>query len=250
MSDLFAEQVRDLGDTFDDGDWTAVLARAGVSSRRSRHWRLFVALAVIGVLAVAVPAMALSGRLDPLFGFSNSGQDVDASTLDLNDASALETEGAAGSVKLLATREGVAFYIARTPEGGLCPMTGPADKPTRSFWEGGCMNPQGSATFPSPDNPVLDFSPGFTPGPKTGLFWISQLRGFAADGIRTIEVIGNDGRVLTSVPVVDNVYVSPRRSLSPGDTRGAIGPAKSLVGLDENGKAVWERVIFGKDPTD
>jgi hypothetical protein len=244
MSDFFAEQVRDLGDAFDDGDWAAVLSQAAAPPHHAVSRKLLVVVAVIVALSVAIPAMALSGRLDPLFSFGNGGTTVDEQTMSLREASVLETEGAAGTVKLLAEREGVAFYIARTPEGGLCPMTGRAGEGRASFWMMGCMNAQASASFPSPEKPVLDFSPGFTPGLKTGLMWITQLRGFAADGVTNVEVIGADGDVLVSVPVIDNVYVSEDKPVRPGDVAGRIGPAKALVALDGDGKEVWSHALL------
>ncbi len=242
MGDRFADQVRDLGDAFDDGDWNAVLRRAAASDRRPQRQRLLFALTLLCALAVALPAIALSGRLGSLFGFSTSGTALDEQTLELRDASALESAGAAGTVRLIATREGVAFYVAKSKQGGFCPLTGPSDQARPSFSVFGCMNADASASFPSPAHPVLDFSPGYTPGMKTGLMWISQLRGFAADGIKTIEVIGTDDTILASVPVVDNVYASERSSSPPGE--GGIGPAKALVGLDENGTQVWVSPFF------
>ena len=66
MTELFAEQVRDLGDTFDDPDWNAVIARARAPRRRAPRRRLVIALTLtlvlVGALA-ATPAFGLRARL-------------------------------------------------------------------------------------------------------------------------------------------------------------------------------------------
>ena len=240
MSDRFAAHVRELGDAYDDGDWAAVLRRAAENSG-PRRGKLVVAITMICVLAVAVPAIAFSERLDLLFSFATKGTSIDARTFDLQTASALERVQASETVRLLTVREGVAFYLAKTPEGGLCPFTGPADKPRPSFLEFGCLNPTASANFPSPSHPVIDLSPLFG---MTGLpgVYVSQLKGFAADGVKAVEVIGIDGDVLVSAPVVDNVYIAGRVP-EPGSVPGRIGPASAIVATDHDGNTVWERQL-------
>ncbi len=99
-------------------------------------------LVAVVVVALAVPALALSGRLDSLFSFSTEGTEVDPHTLALGTASALADVEATNTVRLLTIRDGVAFYLARTPEGRLCPFTGPANQPRPSFSEFGCLEPE------------------------------------------------------------------------------------------------------------
>jgi hypothetical protein len=246
MADQFAEHVRDMGDAYDDGDWSYVLRRAGFDRGPKRRTWWVAVVTLVCLFAAAVPAIALSGTLGSLFGFSSSGSAVDEATVDLRDASALESSGAAGTVRLISTREGVAFYVAHSKEGGFCPFTGPADQARPSFWQFGCMNAAAADYFPSPAHPVLDLSPSYTSSPKTGIVWITQLRGFAADGVKTIEVLDSNGAVLAKVPVTDNVYAGPLMSHTPG--QGGIGPAKTMVGLDENGSQVWTNTIFPDRP--
>ncbi len=71
---------------------------------------------------------------------------------------------------------------------------------------------------------------------------MSQLKGFAADGVKTVEVIGLNGDVLASAPVIDNVYLAGH--VPPqGGTADRIGPGSALVAKDHDGNTVWERAL-------
>ena len=220
--------------------YAAVLARARgrpVRSSSRLRWRPLAAAAAVA-LALAIPALAASGGLRSLFGFSNEGSRVDERDLGLHTAAALDAVGARGTVTLLAARGGVGIYAARGAGGERCFFVGPPTGEPREDLSGGCMNRQASASFPSPQTPVLDLSAFvYRPGDVGEL--VRRLQGVAADGVARMQVLGMDCAVVAEASVERNVYVSadvPER------------PAAAIVGLGDDGRRVylnrlrfWER---------
>ena len=219
------------------------LIRARVDAHRAegaprsdfRHSSLRpLAVAVAIAVVLAVPALALSGALGDLFGFSNHGTPVNENNIDLNSASALRVTGVApGSVKLLASRGGVGIYAARTPGGNLCYFLGGPQRPDANGLSGGCLNAAASARFPSPEQPLVDMTV-FMYKPGADGETITRLAGVAADGVAKVEVLGSECHVVADAAVVDNVYVDS----SLPDT-----PAVGIRALDGNGKQVYHEKL-------
>ena len=195
-----------------------------------------VALAIAVAVILAVPALALSGALGDLFGFSNQGTPVDESSIDLNSASALKVTGVApGTVKLLASRDGVGIYAAGSVDGNLCYFLGGPQRPDENGLSGGCLNASASARFPSPAQPVVDMT-AFVYKPGADGETITRLAGVAADGVAKVQVLGVDCQVIATTPVNDNVYV---------DSSVPDFPAVAIRALDDNGKQVYlEKLRF------
>jgi hypothetical protein len=202
----------------------AAVARTPV--RRGRAAVAAIALAT----ALAVPALAFSSQLGSLFGISNEGTSVDKNRLDdLRTATALNTAGASGAVKLLASRAGIGIYFAHGKEGKKCFFIGPPNGPDERGLSGGCMNAAASASFPSPAQPVVDMSAFFYRPHAVGE-GITRLAGVAADGVAKMQVLGLDCQVIAEAPAQDNVYA---RSDLP-DT-----PAVAIVGVGHDGQRVY-----------
>jgi hypothetical protein len=197
--------------------------KAGIGARR-------VALVAIAfALVLAVPALALSGQLSSLFGFSNQGGSVHE--IDLRAASALDLTGAKpGTLKLLGSRGGVGIYFARDKGGDRCYFLGPPSGHLDRVLSGGCLNATASRSFPSPEQPLINMSAYVYPvSPSTPYEGITRLAGVAADGVTKVQALGLDCRVVAGATVLDNIYV--------GDVPRV--PAVAIQALDLNGRRIF-----------
>lgn len=177
------------------------------------------ALALALALAVAIPAGAFAGRLGDLLGISNEGTPVATSSLPLAQVTklddALQELGMPSTLQLLGTRDGISFYAARNADGHFC-----AAIDTGALVGGkgvGCDVADNG--FPSPGRPIFDWS-RWSHG--------TQVAGFAADGVASVELYDASGATVATVPVVDNLYAE---SGLPG---GA-----GLRALDANGNVLY-----------
>jgi hypothetical protein len=211
-----------------DLDWDDVLLRAKTSSWSFRRLTVLIAAAVLAVL-VAGSALALSGRLGGLF------RGTPVNDLTPRERFLLSEFDMTGKVKLIATRNSSAFYvIRRKSDGRLCYSIGdvrkkltPAQAEARMRFGGGsCIDPR---VFPSKAMPVLDLSYySYQRGDAESR--LAGLKGFAADPVARIGVIGRDNRIVFSIPVEDNVYTAGKKG---------IAGARGIVALDTGGKVLW-----------
>ena len=246
-----AEQDRTYRTILERRDDLAPRESSTPVERGQRARRVSVALAC--VLALTLPALAFANEMRSLFGFSTEGTAIDESQLGLSSAGRIvEQAEAEGTVKLIASRAGTHFYVARGKKGAFCFFVGPPDVSDLRL-SGGCWNTRlvrvGSAEasgpfakFPSPALPVLDLSlhrslaaPEARRSGKATVLGsptaILRLRGVAADGVATMQVIGPECEVVAEAAVMDNVYATeelPER------------PAVAIVGLDQGGKKVFD----------
>jgi hypothetical protein len=212
-----------------------VAAQRGATSPGTRRLtRRRLVAAVVVAVALALPALALSGVFGSLFRFSNRGTPVKGS---LSAVTGFNLSGAkSDSAVQLAARGGVGIYGARTSAGDLCYFVGPADqtKLKSQGLAGGCMNAAASARFPSAAQPVVDMSlyalaPGEL-GPS-----IQRLAGVAADGVASVQLLAlSDCRVVATAPVIDNVYAEDNLPLIPEAV---------IVARDASGNAVWHLAV-------
>ena len=198
-----------------------------------RRRKLVLAFAAIAAVAVAAPAVA--SQLG-LLHFSNSGRAVPAGQIAMTKVSALRRAGFSGGVNKVAEREGIAFYVGRSPSGGSCFATGPAGGATPSFGILACQR-VGDDVFPSAARPIVDYSPL---GAKEGsaAVFVRKLVGFAADGVAQVAVVDESG-ALTRTPVVENVYASAALPEVP---------ARAIVALDRDGDVVYTHPLTSTTP--
>jgi hypothetical protein len=203
---------------------TTTPARARLRYRPRRR----VLLALLAA-AVAVPAVAFAGDIGGLFGFSTQGQSVATSETPFSQASGLNEAmselGFPSTLQLIATRAGVSFYAARRSDGHVCVAVDAAPgSPAHKAVACDLGNPSlpDNAGFPSPERPIIDFS-RFANG--------TRLAGFAADGIKTVNLLDAAGNVIASAPVDDNVYA---------DANPPAG-GTAVEALDADGTVIYER---------
>jgi hypothetical protein len=225
MNDVSA-QLRELFPADTGLDWEDVVRRA--RSERSLP-RLVVAVGVL-LLAVLVvgSALALTGRLGNLF----HGEPV--RDLTPRERFILSDLDVNGKVELIATKGPQRFYVIRRRDGHRCYAIGDTRRlrtPAQAelnmrFSAIGCTDPR---IFPSRAVPVLDFS-SYTLRRGEKEARLMGLRGFAADPVAKIGVIGRGNRIVYTTDVEGNVYGIGRKSI-PG--------ARGIVALGDDGKVLW-----------
>ncbi len=210
-----------------DSDWDDVLRRTQGPSSSIRRLALLVAVALLAVLVVG-SALALSGRLGGLF------HGTPVNDLTPRERFLLSEFDMSGKVELIATRNSTAFYVIRRSDGRLCYSIGdvrknltPAQVEGRMrFGGGGCIDPR---VFPSEAMPVLNYS-YYSYRPGDALARLVGLRGFAADPVDRVGVIGRDNQIVFSVPVEKNVYTAGKKAFPGG---------RGIVALADDGKVLW-----------
>jgi hypothetical protein len=135
----------------------------------------------------------------------------------------------ASSLRQIAVRNGSAFFVADLRGGGLCTSIGSIGS---AMVLGGI---QCSPDFPSPARPLLDWS-RFT-GPIAQP-QVTQLEGFAADGVASVAVVTRDGSVEAATSVEDNVYLRTA-DLPPT-------PIREIVALDANGTRLYSECFVSE----
>jgi hypothetical protein len=187
-----------------------------MSKRMLMTFALLCGIGASIAVAVAVRGAHGSSRAG-LFRLSNRG-------VRLTPSSGARRAFRLQSLRLLAVRDGRAFYELDTADG-RCFGVGSAS----SLGDpGGEVCPRG-APFPSAVRTTLDFS--VYEGQKVDREDMSLFRieGFAADGVASVGVRNRAGHLTWRVPVSDNVYVL--RRVPPG----LIG---AIVALDAGGSVM------------
>lgn len=235
-------------------------------SYRVRKTKLRVEMLAAAAAAVAAllagTAFGLGARLSGLvdgkpvaprsFG---SGDWTALSTLDsfrrgltpreANQARVIKSLGGVGLVAVtkVAQRNGESFYLLKRTDGSRCFATGPTGgfkvRPTDtgpSLFSGIECRP--GYPFPSRRAPIFDMTAfhasSFSPVSGVTGSYVWRLRGFAADPVSKVGVVGTDGVLRDVTTVANNVYDAvnlPR--FSP----------KQIVALDKNGKRVYVQCV-------
>jgi hypothetical protein len=179
---------------------------------------LLVVLCAAGAsAAVAIAVRGANGSSRPdLFRLSTRGVRV---TPTKGARAAFRVE----SARLVAIRDGRAFYELDTPDG-RCFGVGSAASVGDP---GGEACPDG--TFPSPPRPTLDFSVYEGRVGDRDHMTLFRIEGFAADGVAAVGVRNAAGHIALRVAVANNVYALDR--VPPG-LSGA------LVALDAQGGVI------------
>ena len=196
-------------------------------SIRVRPRRVVIAVALAA--AIAVPATAFAGKLGDLLGISNGGTPVSVSTVLPGEAKlddAMQELKVGGTMQYLGALNGVEFYATRNADGNFCFAMVRVDG---QFGKGfGCdLN---ADNFPSAKVQALTF-PALT-----------RLQGVAADGVATVQALDENGNVLDSTPVENNLFVST--------TNVPAGAAAAIRTLDSAGNVTaTEQLPKATQPT-
>lgn len=188
----------------------------------SRAGRRRAALVAVLAAAVTVPAVAFAGRLGDLFGISNEGTTVPASSLSLSHDStmneAMKGLGFPASLQELGTVSGVTFYASRRADGHYCFAI------ERDGNRGG-LSCDLAGTFPSPTTPVWIFPP------------YGGFNGYAADDVATVKGLDGAGDVVVAVPVTRNLFAAPAADYSE---------VASVEAFDAGGDRIWRWHLPGR----
>jgi len=179
-----------------------------------------LAVAVVVMAAIAVPAVAFGSRLAGVLGISNQGSSVPVTSVLPGQSQldqSLQDMQVGSTMQYLWTLDGVKFYAQRTADGKFCLAI---DHYTAQY-EKGVLCDLNNDNFPSPDVQAITFPRG--------------LQGVAADGVATVEFLDANGNVLDSAPVTNNLFVS--------DQRFEQGQASYLVTLDAAGNVTSKRAL-------
>ena len=207
-----------------------------------RNGTLRVAAVAAAILAaIAVPTLALADHYG-ILGLSNPGDPVSRASLDPYELGALENYGGTDDIRRLGERAGVAFYVGRSEDGGLCFATGSAAGPAPKLDHFiGCQANVPDA-FPSPEQPILNLGSAFktTPLPRQ-ITYILRLGGFAADGVASVGYVDTNG-VTHTTPVVDNIYAT--------DWFDEDVPAIAIVALDAEGRELYRDPLLHRSSSE
>ena len=175
-----------------------------------------LAVAAVVAAAIAIPAVAFAGQLADVLGISNEGTPVSTSSVlpgqgKLDDA--IRELKVGSTMQLLGTLNGVRFYAARNADGHLCLAIDHVD----AQYEKGFGCDLNADDFPSANVQALTFPV------------LTRLQGVAADGVVTVQALDENGNVLDSTPVEDNLFATT--------TDIPAGATASIRTLDANGNA-------------
>ena len=164
-------------------------------------------IGVTGVIVLAATALVLlllgttatgSPAGGELAQISNEGQPVD---LGNGQQQELQNVGAIAASRI-ATRAGRVFYQLLRPDGTVCYAVDLAG----GDHLGNTSCPEPGAAFPTPTNPVLDFTIFESTSHVPGDFQIVSAQGFAADGVKSVAIVDRNGRVIARERTTANVY--------------------------------------------
>jgi hypothetical protein len=223
--------------------WDDVLARA----RRARRRLVGLVALVVLAVAVATPALGVGDRLLELFDGGTPVTPDRLSQSDLGVLSAIvsgerptqipaktqETLARLGvtSIRQIATRGERVYYVLETVSGKRCFALGYVGQ-ENLFGSAACLGT--SSAFPSPSEPMLDWSV-FHTRPGDGASHVWRLEGFAADGVASVGVITVDGDLEAVTPVQDNVYMANRDL--------PIQPIREIVAFAANGDRLYSLCV-------
>jgi hypothetical protein len=129
---------------------------------------------------------------------SNEGQPVEPGNGQQQE---LQNVGAIAASRV-AVRAGRAFYRLVRPDGTVCY----AVDVVGGDHVGNTNCPEPSASFPTPTDPVLDFTVFESTSHVPGDVHVVSAQGFAADGVKSVALLDPSGRVVARDGTSGNVY--------------------------------------------
>jgi hypothetical protein len=159
-----------------------------------------VGLAVAVLLALLRDGTATGSTPGGKFAqISNDGQAVAPGP---NQQRELQIVGAVAA-RRLARRDGRSFYRLARRDGSDCYSVNTTSVEDRI---GGAMCPMTATAFPSSARPILDFSLFEATSHVRGNLHVVDGQGFAADGVASVALLDESGRLIARSPATDNVY--------------------------------------------
>ncbi len=194
---------------------------------------LSVGLVALAATLLWVFVFAGEGRSvpEPYSTISTYGRVVNDEALAANKPALLDSAGVSlpATIRLIAGRKYLAYYVIDRVSGGACYATGDAGK-IGYFGSIACPNKGETSSFPSAEVPLMNES-AFVTTVSSGDKPVDRLAfasGFAADGVAAVGVMAADGRMLLKVDVQDNVY----------ELADLPGNAETIIPLDSSGQEI------------
>jgi hypothetical protein len=184
-------------------DWDAVLDRAEIArARRPTRRALVVALALLAVAVLAVPAVGVGSRLVGLFW--EDGASVDTATFGELDSWLLSDQlGADARVRQIASDGSIAYYVMVNGKGESCLAYGRVGDRVR-FSSSACGPGDVRLRLPSAEDPI-HVDAGFVQ-PTGGESHVVSAIGLCAGGVAQVALVGPDDTVLASASVTDHIF--------------------------------------------
>jgi hypothetical protein len=181
---------------------------------KTRTSLVLLAALLAGAVAVVAAVAALSSKTQSrevtlkVARVSANGRPVVPSGDAARMLNTVEGEqvGSVSSVLLLATRADQSFYRVLTTRGNGCYAAGPAAETGSQVTDLGIVVCPVDPAFPSADLPILDMSPMTRSTNGNSRNHLSKVEGFAADGVASIDLRGANGKTVSRITVLDNVY--------------------------------------------
>jgi hypothetical protein len=246
LNDL-ASPAKTLEPNWEDVTQRSQLLR--VEPRQAQRRRVYrvAALMAATVGLLVIPPLSLAARFADLL----LGTPVSPSALGGNDWTVLSSISAGkpmtpasvadhsdvvrfgvSGITQVGVTKGHAFYVIHRMNGPDCYAVGLSGG-TQLFGLASCGDDTLTASFPSRSDPIYDLS--VYSGDPLGAPEVSDLQGFAADGVASVALLDRQGSVMIQVPVENNVY---ERS-----TELPIEAANQLAAYDAHGKKVFTRCL-------
>jgi hypothetical protein len=215
-------------------DWDGVLDRAEVArARKTTRRALVIALALLTVAVLAVPAVGVGSRLVGLFW--ENGAPVDPATLGDLDSWLLDDQlGADARIRQIASDGSIAYYVMVNGKGESCLAYGRVGDRVR-FSSSACGPGDVRSRLPSVEDPIHVDLGGFMHA-TGGAFHVVSAIGLCADGIARVALVGPDDTELASASVTDHVFqLRPSQPIKDSPLQ--------LVAYDDDGAEVHREAL-------
>jgi hypothetical protein len=189
--------------------------------------RTFVALAVVGLIAVGVVAAYLIRDGDDEAAFATLSAQERPFEMPVPASLGLPSSPKpTGEAFFLAERDGIRFVRLPREDGSSC--WGTSDRRSNEWQLTNFICETQFARFPDSESPVLMLARGGVLY-GTDLMVYESFLGLAADGISKVGVIDEQDRLVPMADVDGNAFQADAPD----------GRVKSIVALDEAGEVIW-----------
>jgi hypothetical protein len=190
--------------------------------------RTFVALAVVGLIAVGVLAAFLVRDGDDEAAFATLSAQERAFEMPVPPSLGLPSSPkTTGQAYFLAEKAGIRFVRLPREDGSSC--WGTTERRSNEWQLTNFMCDSQFGRFPDPESPVLLLARGGVLY-GTNLMVYESFLGLAADGISKVGVIDEQDRLVPMADVDGNAFSADAPE----------GRVKSIVALDEAGEVIWK----------
>jgi hypothetical protein len=216
-------------------DWGDVLTRADVArARRTTRRALVVAIALLAVAVLAVPAVGVGSRVADLFW--EDGEPVDPS-FEESVGRLFEVMPPASEPELIATDGSRAFYLYRHMTGRVCIAAGSVSGKVRIGWAS-CPAADARDILPTPEDPIFKrvaFHGRLGPPRESNVWRVEGLVDYA----ESVALVDANGKILLSASVTDHVFMLQPDLPIPEES------VEAVVAYDGDGDEIYREGLDG-----